>query len=397
MLIPPGFTTGGTNTPFFNGEHLAEAHDLIVVTVNYRINIFGFPGSPDGPRNLGLRDQRAAVEWVRTNIAHFGGDTSRIIVAGQSAGGVSADYWAYAYLHDPIAAGLVLVSGTAFSFPLNAPDVPARNWNAVVAAVGCNTTTGNAAIMTCMRSADWTAIKSAAASIRSAPSGSVLRSVPAFYPQVDNEVIFPDYVSLTETGRFARIPVLASTAENEAGWYRISAYANGVIPTEEQVTAFHLESFTCPVSYQAAARGKYGVPVWVGRYFADWENTRLYEGSGAYHGVDLHMVYGESEEVSGLGTTEEQRVLTGLVQRAWAEFAEDPWEGLERELGWSRWEAGKESLVLLGVNNTAEPRFVKPGVYDAPCSTVTMAALGTSSATGAGSSTSTVSPTPTGT
>jgi carboxylesterase type B len=335
---------------------------------------------------------------VRTNIAHFGGDAHRIILAGQSAGGVSADYWAYAYAHDPIVSGLILVSGTAFSFPLNAPDIPARNWNAVVSAVGCNTTcnTDHSSIMACMRSTDWPSLKSASASIRPAPSTSVLRSVPPFYPQVDNELIFPDYLSLTRAGKFARIPLLASTAHNEAGWYRISAYGNGVVPTKEQVDAFHLESFTCPASYQAAARREYGVPAWVYRYFGDWENTRLYEGSGAYHGVDLHMVFGGSEEVSGLGTTEAQRGLTGLVQRAWAAFADDPWGGLERELGWPRWEGERESLVLLGVNNTAEARFVKPGVYDAACSTVIMGALGTPSATGVGSSASTASPTPTG-
>lgn len=378
-----GFSIGSTNTPFYNGKHLAEAQDLVVVTVNYRVNIFGFPGAPGETQNLGLRDQRAAVEWVQKNIAKFGGDARRIVLAGQSAGGVAVDYWAYAYERDPIAAGLIPISGNVFSFPVNAPGVPERNWDTVVGAVGCNETTDHAAIMACMRAASWTDIKAAAAAVRPSRSTSVLRSVPPFYPQVDDDVVFGDYINRTHAGRFARLPILGSSTDYEAGYYRVPAFANGIVPTDEQVTSFHLESFTCPTAYQATGRRSHGVPAWVYRYFGDWDNTRLYPTSGAYHGVDLHMLFGNSEEVSGLPTAPEQRALTKLMQEAWSSFASDPWSGLQRDMGWPRWEPGRETLVLLGMNNTSEPRYVNPAMYDAPCSTVTMGALGTPAATAA--------------
>lgn len=363
------------------------------MTINYRTNIFGFPGGPGETQNLGLRDQRAAVEWVRDNIASFGGDASRIVLAGQSSGGVAVDYWAHAHEADPIAAGLILSSGTAFSFPLNAPGVLERNWNTVVDAVGCNTTTimgtgttpeedYTAATMACMRAVNWAVLKAAAATIKPSPSTSVLRGIPGFYPQVDNLLVFSDYPERTAEGRFAQLPILAGHNDNEAGYYRIPAYGNSngtVVPTNAEVTAFHLESFTCPVAHQAAARRAHEIPTWVYRYFADWENTRLYPGSGAYHGVDLHMVFGASEIVSGgLAPSAEQRALTEVVQRAWYTFAQDPWAGLARHMGWPQWEPGHESLVELGVDNTATPRFVDPAVYDAPCVNVTLGALGTS-------------------
>ncbi|KAH6615577.1 Alpha/Beta hydrolase protein [Chaetomium sp. MPI-SDFR-AT-0129] len=387
------FTAGNTNSPFYNGQHLADAQDIVVVTVNYRTNIFGFPGAPGETQNLGLRDQRAAVEWVRDNIASFGGHASRIVLAGQSSGGVAVDYWDYAHEADPIAAGLILSSGTAFSFPLNAPGVLDRNWNTVVNAVGCNTTTTStdtgtgttpeddpAAMMACMRAVDWTALKAAAAAIKPSPSTSVLRGIPAFYPQVDNLLVFPDYPARTAAGRFAPLPIFAGHNDNEAGYYRIPVYGNSngtVVPTDDQVTAFHLESFTCPVAHQAAARRARAIPTWVYRYFADWENTRLYPDSGAYHGVDLHMVFGASETVSvGLAPSAEQRALTEVVQRAWYAFARDPRAGLARDMGWPQWAPGHESLVELGVNNTAMPRFVDPAVYDAPCVNVAPGALG---------------------
>jgi carboxylesterase type B len=375
---PQGFSIGNTNSAFYNGKHLAEAQDMIVVTVNYRVNIFGFPGGPGETQNLGLRDQRAAVEWLRENIAKFGGDAHRIVLSGQSSGGVAIDYWAYAYKQDPIVTGLITVSGNAFSFPLNDPAVTDRNWNTAVAAVGCNTTTDDAAIMACMRAADWPTIKAAAAGIRPSPSGSVLRSVPPFYPQVDNEIVFPNYLDLTAAGAFAKLPVLGGNNHHEAGYYQVPAFGNGIIPTEAQVAAFHLESFTCPASYQATARMARGIPAWTYRYGGDWANTRLYPTSGSYHGVDLHMVFGGSEAVSGIAPEKEQKALTEVMQRAWYVFASDPWHGLYKELGWPKWRKGEESLVLLGMGNKAQPEFVDPALYDAPCSTVTMGALGTS-------------------
>ena len=47
---------------------------------SYRLNIFGFPGNTDEPQNLGLLDQRLAIEWTRDNIASFGGDKDRMIL-----------------------------------------------------------------------------------------------------------------------------------------------------------------------------------------------------------------------------------------------------------------------------------------------------------------------------
>ncbi|KAJ4302365.1 hypothetical protein N0V88_002509 [Collariella sp. IMI 366227] len=359
------FSIGNTNSPMYNGKHFAEAQDIVVVTVNYRTNIFGFPGAPGDVQNLGLRDQRAAVEWLRQNVARFGGDANRIVLAGQSSGGVAADYWSYAYEQDPIAAGLILTSGTAFSFPLNAVETLTKNWETVVAAVGCaapNATTPTT--MACMRAVPWEDIKAASAKVKPSASGSVLRSIPAFYPQIDNEIVFPDYMDRTAAGRFAKLPIFAGNNHNEAGYYRIPAYGNGgVIPTDAQVAAFHMES--------ASRRGGY-------RFLADWENTRLFPTSGAYHGVDLHMVFGGSEESSGIAPSEEQKGLTQVVQSAWFEFAADPWEGLEREMGWPKWADGKASFVVLGKDNVGTATLVKPAEFDAECGSVTMGAIGSS-------------------
>lgn len=373
-----GFTIGNTDSPMYNGKYFAQAQDIVVVTVNYRLNVFGFPGAPGQIQNLGLRDQRAAVEWVRDNIRHFGGNPSKITLAGQSSGGVGVDYWAYAYQSDPIAHSLISGSGNAFSFPMNTKSVQETNWRTVVSAVNCSNTTDT---MSCMRRVNWHAIESAAVAIKPAKSTSVLRSISAFWPTPDGETVFSNYVSLTASGSFAKLPILMGNNDNENSYYQIPAYAQSVIPTASEVESFILESFTCPVSYQAAARHAHGTPVYAYRYLADWDNTRLYPTSGAYHGVDLHMIFGASADVSGLPTTADQRELTELMQKAWFAFADDPVSGLA-DMGWPLFDRNGKTLIQLGLRNSPTARFTYPSTYDSGCGNVTMGALGS----GAGSS-----------
>jgi para-nitrobenzyl esterase len=86
-------TEGSGSVPVYDGEGLAS-RGLVVVTINYRLGVFGFLAHPElaqespnrASGNYGLLDQIAAVKWVKENIEAFGGDPDRITVAGQSAG-----------------------------------------------------------------------------------------------------------------------------------------------------------------------------------------------------------------------------------------------------------------------------------------------------------------------
>jgi para-nitrobenzyl esterase len=84
------FMTGGGSLPCYEGETLAKENGLVVVNITYRLGILGFwPGADFGGLNLGLRDQIAALRWIRQAIGCFGGDPERMTVAGQSAGAFS--------------------------------------------------------------------------------------------------------------------------------------------------------------------------------------------------------------------------------------------------------------------------------------------------------------------
>ena len=89
-----GFRTGSGSAAMFDGRELARKHDVVVVTVTHRLNLFGFlylgeivGGKYAESTNLGMRDIVLALEWVKENIAAFGGDPGNVTVFGQSGGG----------------------------------------------------------------------------------------------------------------------------------------------------------------------------------------------------------------------------------------------------------------------------------------------------------------------
>jgi cholinesterase len=260
LLTFPGFAGGNTNTPFANGQYLADNEDIIVVSVNYRVNVFGFPGAPGADTNLGLRDQRLAVERVHENIRAFGGDPKKIIIAGQSSGGASVDWWSYAYKKDPIVRGLMSTSGTAFSFPMNTLQKQRDNWYNVSAALGCGSSGDT---LECMRQQPFEALSKAASKVPPSPGGSLVRSTPPFYPLVDNVTVFGDYLSRAASGNFAKLPYFLGHNDHEQGYYVIPALVQGRNVTDAQTAQFLRESFVCPISYEARQRLKERVPAWV--------------------------------------------------------------------------------------------------------------------------------------
>jgi para-nitrobenzyl esterase len=97
-----GFFSGSGG--IYQGGQLATKGDVVVVTFNYRLGVFGFlahPGLEDSG-NFGLQDQQAALRWVQRNVTQFGGDPSQVTLFGESAGGVST----CAHLAAPGSAGL---------------------------------------------------------------------------------------------------------------------------------------------------------------------------------------------------------------------------------------------------------------------------------------------------
>ncbi|MDZ4376141.1 MAG: carboxylesterase family protein [Phenylobacterium sp.] len=88
-----GFENGSGSSPWYDGSNLVADGDVVVVTINHRLNVFGFchlgsgAGEFERSGNVGMLDIFAALRWVRENAERFGGDPDRILIFGQSGGG----------------------------------------------------------------------------------------------------------------------------------------------------------------------------------------------------------------------------------------------------------------------------------------------------------------------
>ena len=122
-----GNVAGDASEPRYDGESMAKK-GIVVITCNYRLNIFGFfshPGlSKESPYkasgNYGLLDQVAALKWVQKNIAAFGGDPKKVTIAGESAGSISVSYQMASPLAKNLIAGAIGESGAGIN-PTLAP------------------------------------------------------------------------------------------------------------------------------------------------------------------------------------------------------------------------------------------------------------------------------------
>lgn len=117
-----GFVAGDGSEPRYDGESMAQK-GIVAVTVNYRLNIFGFFAHPElsaetsykGSGNYGLLDQQAALAWVQKNIAAFGGDPKKVTIAGESAGSISVSAQMASPLSKDLIAGAIGESGAGIT------------------------------------------------------------------------------------------------------------------------------------------------------------------------------------------------------------------------------------------------------------------------------------------
>jgi para-nitrobenzyl esterase len=218
-----GFNSGGNTVPLYDGEDLAK-EGIVVVNLNYRVGILGFLAHPDlssespdkTSGNYGILDQIAALEWVKKNIAQFGGDPNNVTIAGQSAGAFSVN----ALVVSPKAKGLfhkaIAQSGGMFS----------RGTGLVSGLQGAEE-----------RGKQWTdTLEISIAELRKIPGDSLLKIQGRFGPVIDGKVI-PAVRESFENGTFSDVPLLT-------GWN-----------ADDRVST---NSPTTPAEFKANAKKQYG-------------------------------------------------------------------------------------------------------------------------------------------
>ncbi|KAG9051778.1 hypothetical protein FS842_011040 [Serendipita sp. 407] len=293
-----GWNSGGSSFSLNDLTLWATAHpEIVFVSVNYRLNIFGYPNSPgisSANTNAGLRDQRLAIEWVSKNIANFGGDPARIVLGGHKYG----------------------------------------------------------AQLDCLRQKTSTELIATMTQL----------NVLGIGPLIDNQLVFSvaDYKSKGKNGRFAKVPILTGTTDNEADIFLIDRTTNTLNTTLSET--FTLSIFRCFDSWQSSYSSSAGVPTYRYRYLGIFPSLSP-PPLRAWHASDQVILFG------GI-PTEPEASATTYLQKAWSTFIVDPSNGL-KQLGWPTYKgySGK-TLVDIFKNNNVQGNPIQtenPTAFDSGC------------------------------
>ena len=208
-----GFQAGSSSEPRYDGENFAKK-GIIVVSVNYRLGVFGFLSHPELTKessehasgNYGLMDQIAGLLWVRKNIAAFGGDPDKVTIAGESAGSLSVS----ALMASPLSRGLIRgaigESGAFFGRP---PAGSAMQVLSEMEKIGTKFAESiGAKDLAALR------VKTAEGLLAAAQKDPSVR----FWPSVDGYALPKDVATIFAEGQQSHVPLLAGWNAQEASW-----------------------------------------------------------------------------------------------------------------------------------------------------------------------------------
>ncbi|KAF1940563.1 alpha/beta-hydrolase [Clathrospora elynae] len=313
------FLTGGPTVPYqIPARWVERTGKYFVVGINYRVNIFGFPNAKalaDDQQNLGLLDQRLALEWGRDNIANFNGDPKRITLWGQSAGAVSVDEFNFAYPEDPIVQGLIMNSSADTGTEIN-----------------------------CLRGVDSANI------IRFLNAYADNGTTPAltFNQITDNRTKFANYTACALAGKFTRMPAIIGSATK--GGVAFLSYNQTYGPDQTDANALTASLILCPVVKTTQDRYAANATTFRYLYGGNFSNIAPRPWEVAFHSSDLPLIFG----------------IYGIVRSNdyYLAFAKDPVNGLP-ELGWDAYETNGEA-VFLGYEGKVL-QSIKESVLESPC------------------------------
>ncbi|WP_126537907.1 carboxylesterase/lipase family protein [Aerosticca soli] len=254
-----GFLAGDGSEPRYDGAALA-ARGLVVVTLNYRLDVFGFLALPalaeessqQAAGNYGLLDQATALAWVKANIAAFGGDPARITVGGESAGAMSVSALMASPLTRDLIAGALGESGALIAPLAPLPRAEAMQRGARWAA------RAGASSLTALRDLPAAALLEASAAIEPTPAR----------PDVDGLFLSEPPEATFARGDQAKVPLLLGSNTQEGDY---PALLHGATPT--------------PAHYRAALRRLFG--------------TQAAQALALYPGADEAQVRRSARELAG--------------------------------------------------------------------------------------------------
>ncbi|WP_449545500.1 carboxylesterase/lipase family protein [Lelliottia amnigena] len=375
-----GFTIGAGGLPPYNGKALA-GRDVVVVTLNYRLGHLGFfahPALSDGEdrivHNFALLDHIAALQWVRDNIAAFGGDPSNITLFGESAGARSV----LSLLTSPLSKGLFhkAIVQSGYTLPDTPREVALQKGEAVAARFGLQNATAEE-----LRAIPAYAFWSLEAPLNVAPT-----------PIVGDCVLPEPMLDLFFAARQHPVPVMIGSNSDDAsvmavfgidlagqiqklrrerrfGLGLIKLLYPGVKGDEELGRQVCRDmAFTTMGFVVMQAQQRVGEPCW--RYWFDYvaEAEHATYSNGAWHGNEIPYVFDTLNHIEPSRQYVNERDLMFAAQVAdyWVNFARHAsrtCDVLHGPIQWPASRKGRDVLLRLGVNKHAkfklEHRFMR--------------------------------------
>jgi para-nitrobenzyl esterase len=369
--------------PLYDGADLAERGDVIVVTIQYRLGLFGFPALPEvldrpdyaGEGNAGTLDQIAALQWVQRNIAAFGGDPERVMVFGESAGGINT----CALFATPLAEGLfqraLMQSGACLASPRAAA---VENTDKYLDDLQCGTVPDRLACLDGLTDAQLIA------PLKAPLTGG--RASLGFGPVIDGVVLSESPLDAIRAGRHNAVPFIvganadetaASVPEGSVNAQKLNLlfavvpepersqlkalYPAGTTDAEARVAYIQATTdaqFVCPARTIArAAAGSQTEPVW--RYFFTQAAASAFGGAGsaskgAFHGLELFYVFtGVERMLGGLFATPADETVVERMMDYWSSFARTGDPNLASQPNWPRYDVATDPFMEIAATGTA--------------------------------------------
>jgi para-nitrobenzyl esterase len=344
-----GFVTGGTSENRQDGQFLAH-RNVVVVSMNYRLGIFGFFAHPEltaesphhASGNYGLLDQAAALAWVKNNIAAFGGDPSNVTIFGESAGSTSVS----AQMASPLAHGLFAKAIGESGGALGGSGRPSPTREALEQrSVAFAQTAFGTSTLADLR-------KLSADDILNAATAKTTPPPPRFGPEVDGYFLPDSVASIYAAGKQAHVPLLAGwnadEARDRATMAKTKPTAASFAATAQADFGDNAQKFLALYPATTDDEALVSAGDYAGDRFIDYSTWRWLEAQtitgrapvfryrldlgspgdknhkailGAFHSDDIEYVFGTLDSRPEAAWRPEDRKLSDQIGAYWTNFA----------------------------------------------------------------------------